>query len=208
MDQSTASTPPSRAIRPFGVVQTADSTPTHCWAHRRNESNSEDQYPRAREHQELNIFSTVYLVNRNTPRCLEMTMRIVLVVICALTLAACGGGSSSGGGSAATSSLTGSWVGSWEADPGFSGSGLARLNINQSGGEVSGTGSLTGSVCFVNVSFDGIVSGNSVSVNMVGELGAVTVNLRRIGENRMEGTATVVASNVCAGTSSVVLNRE
>lgn len=131
----------------------------------------------------------------------------VLVLLCTF-LVACGGGSSSGGGAAQTP-VTGTWVGSWEStDPAFPGNGLARITIQQSGGEVSGTGSLTGSVCVVGVAFNGIISGNSVSLNLAGELAAVSVNLQRIGENRMEGTWRVVASNVCGGEGTLTLNRE
>lgn len=131
----------------------------------------------------------------------------VTILLC-MFLVACGGGSSSGGGAAQTS-INGTWVGTWEStDPALPGSGLARITIQQTGGEVSGTGSLTGSVCVVDVAFDGIISGNTLSLNLVGELAAVSINLQRIGENRMEGTWRVLASNVCGGNGTLTLNRE
>lgn len=129
--------------------------------------------------------------------------------LCMFFLVACGGGGSSSGSGAAQSSLDGSWVGPWESsEPAFPGSGLARFNIQQSGGEVAGTGTLTGSPCIDDTGFDGLVSGNAVSINLVGTLATVSVDFQRVGENTLEGDWRVTASSVCGGSGTVTLNRE
>ena len=145
----------------------------------------------------------------NRRKVLFKSLLFLMATTFVVAVTGCGGGGSSSGGGGASTPLTGSWVGPWQStDPAFPGSGLGRVQLRQSGGNVSGTGSLTGSPCIVNAALSGIVSGNSVSINFVGQRAAATANLTRNGENQMTGTWRVIASNVCGGSGNVTLNRE
>lgn len=92
--------------------------------------------------------------------------RSLLTISLVLVVAACGGG---GGGlpSGGLPSLTGRWVGMWQATPPAQGGGQFIADFAQTGSSVSGSVQLSGSPCFTSFSASGTVSGNSFVLALV-----------------------------------------
>lgn len=131
-------------------------------------------------------------------------------------ISGCGGGNSSSGADGdITTTLTGSWVGTWENDElgpgsenqGFSNEGFMRADLQQdSQGNISGTATWTGFACFLNTNVTGIVSQRAVSLTFVSDAARVTFNGRR--NNNMNMTGDWTNDVGCIGEGDLVLNRE
>ncbi len=86
-----------------------------------------------------------------------------------------GSGASGSGASSPTEetgTLTGTWVGTWENDPIFGNppaNGGFTLTLDQKGGNVSGTGQVTGETCVGHVTIEGSVRGSTVELSLSGE---------------------------------------
>ena len=134
----------------------------------------------------------------------------------------CGGGNSSSGGGSFTIPLTGTWTGTWEndgvgpgsANQGFTNEGLIRAElVADAQGNVSGTATWTGFVCFWNTTGTGSVSVGAVSVTYVDSAGAggaaairVTFNGRRISDTQIDGRWDNDIG--CIGEGELTLNRQ
>jgi hypothetical protein len=85
----------------------------------------------------------------------------LIVAFCLIGFYGCGGGgsdSSSSSGPAAPFNVTGAWSGTWASDNGVDG-GIATASLNQDGLTITGTFSITNSICFQTGPVAGTISG-------------------------------------------------
>ncbi|MEO8877124.1 MAG: hypothetical protein ABI461_16140 [Polyangiaceae bacterium] len=115
--------------------------------------------------------------------------------------AACGGsgngGTSGGTSSGGSSSLAGSWDGKWQSANGMG--GAATLSLAQNGTQLSGTTTLSDSVCFVGAKVTGTVEGDDVHLDITAGDAHATAHLTVISDTEVDGTYDAVSAGVCTG---------
>lgn len=122
-------------------------------------------------------------------------------------LAACSGGngaSSKGNGASVSgaSSLAGSWSGEWRSNSG-AGGGMT-LTLAQDGSSISGTVSMTDSLCLENAKVTGTVNGDDVEVDVVAGDNHATARLTVTGANQLDGTYAALHAGVCTGDTGML----
>ncbi|HEX7664593.1 MAG TPA: hypothetical protein VF407_08785 [Polyangiaceae bacterium] len=125
-----------------------------------------------------------------------------------LTATACSGNDSSNGAGTASesSSLAGSWTGTWRSDSGVG--GAVVFDLAQNGNTLSGTAKMTGSVCLESAKIDGIVDGDDVEIDVTAGDSKASVHLTQTTSNDLAGTYAALAVGICSGdTGSVNASR-
>ncbi|MGH7284185.1 MAG: hypothetical protein ACRELY_21880 [Polyangiaceae bacterium] len=130
------------------------------------------------------------------------------MVISMLSATACGGGGTSNGGSTGSesSSLAGSWTGSWRSNSGVGGG--VTFAITQDGNNLTGTASMTGSVCLENAKITGLVDGDDVHIDVTAGDTKASTHLTITGNNQIDGTYDALSAGICSGdTGTITANR-
>ncbi len=99
--------------------------------------------------------------------------------------------------------LSGDWIGTWS---GGGADGTVTESLSQSGSEVDGTATFTGSPCWNAAQLTLVVAGNNVSGS--GLAGAIRVDMSATwSDDHIDGTFQAV-SGACTGTGTFSLDRQ
>ena len=122
-------------------------------------------------------------------------------------MTACGGSASGNGGSSASgsSSLSGSWIGSWRSNSGVGGG--VTFEITQDGNDVTGTASMTGSVCLESAKITGLVDGDDVHIDVTAGDTKASTHLTITGANQIDGTYDALSAGICSGDTGTITAR-